>query len=343
MSQFSPQIDQKCARCALPLAHGALECPQCFTLVHADQMEQFAAHARSLESHGDLQSARERWLGCLPLLPPKSKQAAWIRDHVRELEKSASPPGPQSNQPTAAKTPKWARWLGPLAPVALFLVKFKAFFLAIFKLKFLFSFAAFIGLYWAMWGARFGIGFAVLILIHEMGHFIDVKRRGLPAEMPVFLPGLGAYVRWRALGVSLETRAAVSLAGPLAGFLASAVCGLLWYQTGDGVWSALARTGAWLNILNLAPIWILDGGSAAYALSKVQRGAVLVVSAVLGYALHDIVFWIVAACVGWRLFTRDEPEEPSSFITAYFIAVMVCLAMVLWKVPHIIGPAAGPK
>jgi Zn-dependent protease len=341
VSSFTANPTQNCARCARPLSPDALECPHCSTLVHADQVEQLAAHARVLEAHGDSQPARDRWLACLPLLPPKSQHAQWIRDHVRELETSTA--GSQSDQPVAAKTPKWARWLGPLAPIAIFLAKFKVFFLAIFKLKFLFSFAAFIGLYWAMWGPKFGIGFAVLILIHEMGHFIDVKRRGLPAEMPVFLPGLGAYVRWRALGVTLETRAAVSLAGPLAGFLASVVCGLLWYKTGDGVWSALARTGAWLNILNLAPIWILDGGSAAYALSKVQRGAVLVVSAVLGYALDDIVFWIVAACAGWRLFTRDEPEEPSSFITAYFIAVLVCLAMVLWKVPHVIGPAASPK
>lgn len=335
MSQSSFQIDQKCARCALPLAAGALECPQCFTLVHADQMEQQAAHARVLEADGDLHGARERWLACLPLLPPKSKQAAWIRDHIRELETSAAPAQP--NQPAAAAKPKWAKWLGPLAPVAIFLAKFKAFFIAIFKLKFLFSFAAFIGLYWAMWGPKFGIGFAILILIHEMGHFIDVKRRGLPAEMPVFLPGLGAYVRWKALGVTLETRAAVSLAGPLAGFLASAVCGLLWYETGNGVWSALARTGAWLNILNLAPIWILDGGSAAYALSKMQRAIIVAVSAALGYALHDIVFWIVAACAGFRLFTHDEPEEPSSFITAYFVAVLACLAIILWQVPHVAG------
>jgi Zn-dependent protease len=297
-------------------------------------VEQLAAQARSLEAHGDFQPAHERWVACLPLLPPQSQHAAWIRDHVRQLEQGGV--APPSNQPAATAKPKWAKWLGPLAPAALFLAKV---FPIIFKLKFLFSFALFIGLYWGMWGPKFGIGFAVLILIHEMGHFIDVKRRGLPAEMPVFLPGLGAYVRWKALGVTLETRAAVSLAGPLAGFLASAVCGLLWYQTGNGIWSALARTGAWLNILNLAPIWILDGGSAAYALNKVQRGAILLVSAILGYALpdHDVVFWIVAACTGFRLFTHDEPEEPSSFIAAYFIVVLVGLAAVLWQVPHVSG------
>jgi hypothetical protein len=56
-------------------------------------------------------------------------------------------------------------------------------------------------------GWAFGLGFAALILVHEMGHYIDITRRGLPADMPVFLPGLGAYVRWRALGVPDETRA----------------------------------------------------------------------------------------------------------------------------------------
>ena len=78
---------------------------------------------------------------------------------------------------------------------------------------------------------KFGLGFAALILIHEMGHFVDIKRRGLPADMPVFLPGFGAYVRWQALGVPIETQAAISLAGPLAGFLGSVACTSLWYQT----------------------------------------------------------------------------------------------------------------
>lgn len=292
-------------------------------------MEQLAAHARSLEAHGDWQEARERWLACLPLLPPQSQQAVWIRDHIRQLE--AGKPLAQA-QPGHA-TPQWVKRLGPLAPIGLLLAKLKTFLLAIFKFKFLLSFAAYIGLYWAAFGWKFGIGIAVLVFLHEMGHFIDIKRRGLPVDMPVFLPGLGAYVRWQAMGVTLETRAAVSLAGPLAGFLSSAVCLLLLYQTGNGIWGALARTGAWFNALNLAPVWILDGGSAAYALSKIQRALILVVSAAIGYALGEGVFFLVTAGAAWRLFTHDAPEEPSTGITAYFLAVLTALAVVLWLVP----------
>jgi Zn-dependent protease len=327
VSSFSSEIAQKCPRCAREIPYGALECPQCRTLVHGDQMEQLAAHARSLEAHGDIQEARERWLACLPLLPPQSVQADWIRNHVRELDAGGSAQLASAN-PSANATPQWAKRLGPLGPIALALLKFKS----------ILSFVAFFGVYWSLWGPKFGIGFAVIILIHEMGHYIDIKRRGLPADMPMFLPGLGAYVKWRTLGVSLETRSAVSLAGPLAGCFAAAICAGLWFKTGYGLWAALARSGAWLNALNLIPLWIFDGSSAANALSRFERAVVLVVSAALGYALGEWVFGVIALGMGVRLFMRDTPEEPSNFITAYFIAVLTALAVVIWLVP---GHGAG--
>ena len=320
MSAFSSGVAQKCPRCAREIPVGALECPQCRTLVHGDQMEQLAAHARSLEAHGDFPEAREKWLACLPLLPAQSMQAEWIRKHVAEL---GSGPSPQNTHSASSTTPQWAKKLGPLGPILLALVKFKSFF----------SFITFFGFYWTLWGAKFGIGFAVLILIHEMGHFIDIKRRGLPADMPMFLPGLGAYVKWNALGVPQETRAAISLAGPFAGALAAGVCYLLWHQTGYGLWAALARIGAWFNALNLIPLWIFDGSSATNALSKLERAVVLLVSAALGYALGEWVFGLVAIGMGVRLFTRDAPEEQSNAIAAYFVAVVAGLALVLWLVP----------
>ncbi|HET9839561.1 MAG TPA: site-2 protease family protein [Candidatus Angelobacter sp.] len=327
MSYSVPEVFQNCARCARPLPPGSLDCPSCHTLVHGDQMEQLAAHARSLEAHGDLQQARERWLASLPLLPPNSKQAEWIRDHVQELE-SAIHSG--HNFPQAQASPKshWAQKLGPLGPILLALWKFKS----------VLSFVAFFGLYWQIWGAKFGLGFAVLVLIHEMGHFIDIKRRGLPADMPMFVPGLGAYVRWNALGVPLQTRAAISLAGPLAGFFAAAVCGVLWFQTGYGLWAALARTSAWFNALNLIPLWIFDGSKGILPLSRVERVVVAVVSAALGYALGELVFGLVAIGAGVRLFTRDASAEHNNAIAAYFVSVLTGLAIVLRAIPgHGIG------
>ncbi|HEY1464928.1 MAG TPA: site-2 protease family protein [Terriglobales bacterium] len=291
-------------------------------------MDQLSSQARALEQEGKFPEARQRWQQGLTLLPRQSKQADWIRNHSRSLEI-------QINATEAAKEPenKWVKKLAPLGPVAVILAKAKGFLLALFKLKFLLSLTAFIAIYWAEFGAPFGIGFAALILIHEMGHYIDIKRRGLPAEMPVFLPGLGAYVRWQALGVPLETRAAISLAGPFAGWLASIVCALVWMHTGSPLWAALARSSAWLNALNLIPVWILDGGQAALALSKAQRFIILTAALALWLLLGEGVFFLVAAGAGWRLFTKDAPEKPSTYIAIYYLSLLVLLGVLIHMLP----------
>ncbi len=304
-------------------------CESCHALVHSEQLDRLAAEAKALEAKGDLWQARERWLMGLPLLPANSRQALWIQDHVRALDAAADQvqPAPQSEN-------KWAKRLGPVGPIAVLLAKGKTVLLALFKLKFLLSFAAFVGIYWAAWGMKFGIGFAVLILLHEMGHFVDIKRRGLPAEMPVFLPGLGAYVKWQALGVPLETRAAISLAGPLAGFLAAVACAALWWQTGNPLWAALARAGAVLNLLNLIPVWILDGGQAVQALSKTERIVLLTACLALWFVLGDGMFFLVALGAGCQaFFTGNFPAHSSRATTIYYLAVLTALGVMIRFLP----------
>jgi Zn-dependent protease len=337
VSSENKPLTQRCRNCAQELEPGAVVCRHCHALVHADELDRIADAAKALEAKREFRRAREEWLKALPLLPPDAAQALWIRDHVRELLVAALDPlteSPSSAKPKSRLTQK----LGPLAPIAVILAKSKAVLLAVFKLKFLLSFASFIGVYWALWGMKFGIGVAVLILIHEMGHFIDVKRRGLPAEMPVFLPGLGAYVKWQALGVSLQTRAEVSLAGPLAGWLASVVCVAIWWKTADPFWASMARVGAFLNVLNLIPVWILDGGQAVAALGKMDRIWLLTAGLVLWLLLGEGIFFLVAAGAAFRLFTKDMPAQTSRVSLAYYLGVLACLAIILRIVPgHGIG------
>jgi Zn-dependent protease len=295
-------------------------------LVHASELQGLAATAKRLEEQHQFLQARDHWMKALALLPRESSQAEWIRDNARKLELAASQSLPQTSS-------RWVNKLGPLAPIALVLVKGKTLFLTIFKLKFLLSLGAFMAFYWTLYGAKFGIGFAALILIHEMGHFVDIKRRGLPAEMPVFLPGLGAYVRWQALGVSGQARAAISLAGPLAGWIASVACALVWWKTGNSLWAALARAGAWLNVLNLIPVWILDGGQAVLVLDKTERIALVTTCVALSFVLGESIFFLVAAGAAWRLFTKDIPAQPNRAITAYFIGVLASLGLIMWLMP----------
>ena len=107
------------------------------------------------------------------------------------------------------------------------------------------------------------------------------------------------------------------MAGPLAGWIASVLCIAIWIKTGDPVWGALARAGAWLNVLNLIPVWVLDGGSAVLALGRSER----------------LLLVAVAAVATYRLFTKDMPSETSRLIGAYYAALLVGLGAILQLVP----------
>jgi Zn-dependent protease len=278
-------------------------CANCHALVHAQQLEQLAAAAHAHQERQEYAAARAVWAKALELLPPDAAQAEWIRDTLRRLDAQLLA------GPTAATGNAWTRKLGPLAPLALVLAKGK-FLLSLFKLKFLLTLGAFIAFYWSLYGVRFGIGFAALILVHEMGHFIEVKRRGLPAEMPVFLPGLGAYVRWTALGVPLRTRSFVSLAGPMAGLIGALVCVLLWWRTGAAFWIGLATLSAMLNVLNLIPVWVLDGGQAIAALDRNERVIIAAGAVVLAAYFSQPLFLLGPPAPAIAYSPRICPRSP---------------------------------
>jgi Zn-dependent protease len=288
-------------------------------------LEQLSASARLHEESREYAEARSDWLKALELLPADASQAKWISDNLRRLETLAA-------AATAKDRNAWARRFGPFAPLIVLLANSK-FLLVLFKLKFLLSLGAFVAFYWVLYGVRFGIGFAVLILVHEMCHFIEIKRRGLPAEMPVFLPGLGAYVRWTALGVSTQTRALVSLAGPMAGCLGAAVCALIWAKTGDALWLGLASLSAMLNVLNLIPIWVLDGSQAIIALNRNQRIVLSAAAVLMAAYFSQPLFLLVAAGAAYRLFTKDIPQAPSHAATVYYLIVLTALGYLIALAP----------
>jgi len=321
---------RQCPSCQAELNFGDLACGVCHALVYASELEALAQHAQYCEQKGDLTGAHEAWSRALTRLPAEATQAEWVRNHLLELNTAKT----EAAEQQATQKNKWAKRLGPLAPLALVLIKGKTLLLALLKLKFLFSFISFFGLYAVLWGWRFGLGFAVCLLLHEMGHYVDIKRRGLPAEMPVFLPGLGAYVQWSALGVTQRQMAQVSLAGPLAGWIAAACCTLVYFHTSNPLWAALARTGAFLNVLNLIPVWMLDGAKAVDAMGKPERAALLAASIAAFAWVHEGVFLFVGAGVAWRLFKRDQPEHEDWGTWLYFVALLVALAAVLHAVPQ---------
>ena len=113
---------------------------------------------------------------------------------------------------------------------------------------------------------EFGLGLVLLILVHEMGHFVEAKRQGLSVTLPQFVPFFGAYVKIRQAHLAPWNSALVSLAGPFVGSIGAAAA---WGASSFGdaqVLVGLANIGFLLNAFNLLPIGFLDGGSVARAI-----------------------------------------------------------------------------
>jgi Zn-dependent protease len=163
------------------------------------------------------------------------------------------------------------RRLAPiLAAIAAFVAKFKSLILLLPKLKLLTTAGTMvvsIAAYAWLWGFPFAAGFVALLCVHEMGHVIQLRREGIKASAPMFIPFLGAVIGARSLGENALAEARVGLAGPILGSIGSAVCILIWYATGNDIWRALGFTGFFLNLFNLLPVVPLDGGRAMAAMA----------------------------------------------------------------------------
>jgi Zn-dependent protease len=129
---------------------------------------------------------------------------------------------------------------------------------AVFKF---FSIFISVAAYALIWGWKFAIGFVALILIHELGHFFEAKRQGLDVSLPVFVPFLGAYVLIKNSPLNPWRNALVALAGPALGGAGAALCWGLGEAMDSRLLMALAFSGFLINLINLVPVGILDGGA----------------------------------------------------------------------------------
>ncbi|HWG56057.1 MAG TPA: site-2 protease family protein [Gaiellaceae bacterium] len=167
--------------------------------------------------------------------------------------------------------PAWRGALRKLwAPLALAIGLFVKFGAATFKF---FGIFISVGGYALIWGWPFAVGFVALILVHELGHFVEAKRQGLNPSLPVFIPFLGAYVAMKNAPFDPWRNLLVSAAGPFAGGLASLGVWLYGEATDSRFLVALAFTGFLLNLFNLIPVRPLDGGFIWHSLKALRYGA----------------------------------------------------------------------
>jgi Zn-dependent protease len=153
-----------------------------------------------------------------------------------------------------------------LAAIGAFLAKFGALLIKIKYLGLVLSMGISVVAYSLLFGWSFALGFVLLILVHEMGHVVELRRQGVPASLPVFVPFFGAFVKMKASPRSAYQEALSGLAGPFTGTAGAAVVGFWANATGSRFLLALAFLGFFINLFNLLPVLPLDGGRAVAAL-----------------------------------------------------------------------------
>jgi Zn-dependent protease len=303
-----------CSACGGEIAPALLACPSCHSLVHAAALKSVSEEAARAAERGDLHAELQAWRGALDMLPAESRQFAVIRGKVDDLSK----------QVTAGKGRGWRQVSagGAVAGGALLLWKLKAILiiaatkgklllLGLTKSSTLFSMIPTFGIYWAAFGWRFAAGLILSIYIHEMGHVAALARYGIRAGAPMFIPGLGAFVRLKQAPLNAREDARVGLAGPEWGLGAAIVALVVFLLSGVPVWGAIAGLGAYLNLFNLLPVWQLDGARGFRALSRPQRWTAAGATALAGLLASQPLLYVVAAVGGYRAW-RSSGKRPTA-------------------------------
>ncbi len=191
-----------------------------------------------------------------------------------------------------------------------------------------------------IWGWKFALGFVLLLFVHEMGHVIQLRREGIPASAPMFIPFLGAVVTAKSLGEDATAEARVGLAGPILGTLGALALLPIALSTGEDFWYALIFTGLFLNLFNLLPVVPLDGGRAMAALSPWMWFVGLFAMALLAFVYpNPIMFLILLFAVletyrRWKArkeggeevaaYYRVKPAHRVAILGVYLALIIVC-------------------
>lgn len=315
-----------CEGCGTQVAATLLSCPSCHRLRFGDRLRALAAEAQALENDGQLSAAVERWQAALRLLPADAGQAKTIAARVDGLvRRIAKEEGKAGGGSTARKRGVMAA-VG--AVLLLVVTKGKFLLLGLAKLPTLLSMLVWVGVYWQAWGWKFAAGMVVCIYVHEMGHVAALRRVGLPASAPLFVPGLGAFVMLRHHPANPREDADIGLGGPEWGLGAALACAAVYWMGGGAYWGALARTGALINLFNLLPFWQLDGGRAFHALSRPQRMiAVGGLLAIWALTWQGLVF-LLAMLAAWQAYAGGA-EEPDRNVLARYLFLSAAFAFLM--------------
>jgi Zn-dependent protease len=338
----------RCPSCHTEVPPSRRSCPVCQTLIHADELKRLAREAEEAEAVRPA-DALAAWRRTLDLLPAESGQARAIAGRIDGLSRRVEQEGGGAAVRGIKKLGSVWKSGGGLVAAGLLIWKLKAVLLFLLtKAKLLLlgftkigtvsTMALSLGVYWTVFGWQLALGLILSIYIHEMGHVAALRRFGIPASAPMFIPGIGAFVRMKQRPANSREDARVGLAGPIWGLAAALAAWGIHLAGGGPIWAAIARLGAWINLFNLLPFGPLDGGRGFSALSRWQRlAAAGVIGAAWAFTREGLLILLLIAAAFWLFVPRraeDEAGEGDGVALAQYAGLVVILsALCLIPVP----------
>lgn len=242
--------------------------------------------------------------------------------------------------------PRWGlgdfvrRLFAPVLAVGFLIFKYGALLLKLKVVTTAGSMLVSIAAYAWLWGLPFAIGFVVLIFVHELGHVIELRRQGVPASAPLFIPFLGAVIGMKQLPDDAWKEARVALAGPILGSVGAAACWIAAEVTDSDLLLALAFVGFFLNLFNLVPIVPLDGGRAVAALHPAVWLLGLVLMVGLLFLRPNPILILIVVIGGLELWRRwrERDERPEYYrltaskraaVAVVYLGLLAVLALAL--------------
>ena len=202
-----------------------------------------------------------------------------------------------------------------------------------------------------IYGWRYAVGFVGLLFVHEMGHYLAAKQRGLDVGAPTFIPFVGAWIELKDMPHDAETEAWVGLGGPLLGSIGALLCYFWARETDSRLLLAVAYSGFFLNLFNLIPLSPLDGGRITAVLSpRIWLLGVPVLAAVFFWRASPMLILLgvlAAPQVMKALKYRSDSEEAQTYYAVsaavrteyafYYLSLVLFLAVMAHDVHDMLG------
>lgn len=167
-----------------------------------------------------------------------------------------------------------------------------------------------------IFGWQYAVGFVALIFVHEMGHYIAARRRGLAVGAPTFIPFVGAWINMKEMPRDAETEAYVGMAGPLVGATGALMCFYAARATDSQLLLAIAYSGFFLNLFNLIPLSPFDGGRISAAISpKLWLVGAPMLIALFFYRPSPllVLMALIAAPQVWKVIRGTTTDEERAY------------------------------